>query len=199
VILTAAIVDLRSLPKASQGLSNPGGICVSESVRAAMGNKLALEFEFMEAQDVKNIAEPVRAYRVLCGSGTAPESGTTSQAELPSRAEQSVAVLPFDNLSGDLEQEYFSDGLTEDIITGLSKNPNLFVISRNSTFAYKGKSLDSRQVGKELGVCYLLEGSVRKSDSRIRVTAQLIDTTQRDSRVGGALRPRTRRYIRRSR
>jgi TolB-like protein/predicted Zn-dependent protease len=132
----------------------------------------------MGEQDVKNIAEPIRAYRVLHGSGTAPERDTISQTELPPQAEQSVAVLPFDNLSGDPEQEYFSDGLTEDIITGLSKSPDLFVISRNSTFVYKGKSVDSRQVGKELGVNYLLEGSVRKSGTRIRVTAQLIDTTQ---------------------
>ena len=161
-----------------ESLSNPSGICVSESVRAAISNKLALEFEFMGEQKVKNIAEPIRAYRVLHGSGTAPERDTTSQTELPSRVEQSVAVLPFDNLSGDREQEYFADGLTEDIITGLSKAPDLFVISRNSTFVYKGKSIDSRQVGKELGVRYLLEGSVRKSGTRIRVTAQLIDTTQ---------------------
>ena len=161
-----------------ESLSNPSGICISESVRTAIGSKLALEFEFMGEQDVKNIAEPIRAYRVLHGSGTAPERDTTSQTELPSQVEQSVAVLPFDNLSGDPEQEYFSDGLTEDIITGLSKSPDLFVISRNSTFVYKGKSTDSRQVGKELGVHYLLEGSVRKSGTRIRVTAQLIDTTQ---------------------
>jgi adenylate cyclase len=161
-----------------ESLSNPSGICVSESIRATIGNKLALEFEFMGEQDVKNIAEPIRAYRVLHGSGTAPERDTISQTELPPQAEQSVAVLPFDNLSGDPEQEYFSDGLTEDIITGLSKSPDLFVISRNSTFVYKGKSVDSRQVGKELGVNYLLEGSVRKSGTRIRVTAQLIDTAQ---------------------
>jgi adenylate cyclase len=161
-----------------ESLSNPSGVCVSESVRAAIGNKLALEFEFMGEQDVKNIAEPVRAYRVLYGSETVSERDTTLQAKLPSQAEQSVAVLPFDNLSGDTEQEYFSDGLTEDIITGLSKSPDLFVISRNSTFVYKGKSTNSRQVGKELGVHYLLEGSVRKSGTRIRVTAQLIDTTQ---------------------
>ena len=161
-----------------ESLSNPSGICVSESVRAAIGNKLALEFEFMGEQDLKNIAEPIRAYRVLHGSGTAPERDTTSQTELTSPAAQSVAVLPFDNLSGDPEQEYFSDGLTEDITTGLSKTPDLFVISRNSTFVYKGKSIDSRQVGKELGVHYLLEGSVRKSGTRIRVTAQLIDTTR---------------------
>jgi adenylate cyclase len=161
-----------------ESLSNPSGICVSESVRAAIGNRLALEFEFMGEQDVKNIAEPIRAYRVLHGSGTAPERDTTSKTELPSQVEQSVAVLPFDNLSGDQEQEYFADGLTEDIIAGLSKTPDLFVISRNSTFGYKGKSIDSRQAGKELGVQYLLEGSVRKSGTRIRVTAQLIDTTQ---------------------
>jgi adenylate cyclase len=141
-----------------ESLSKPSGICISEAVRAAIGNNLALEFEFMGEQDVKNIAEPVRAYQVLNDSGTDP-------------------VLPFDNLSGDQEQDYFADGLTEDITTGLSKTPDLFVISRNSTFVYKGKTSDSRQVGKELGVHYLLEGSVRKSGTRIRVTAQLIDTT----------------------
>ena len=161
-----------------ESLSNPSGICISESVRASIGNKLALEFEFMGEQNVKNITEPVRAYHVSYGSGAVPESVPPSQAERPSPAEQSVAVLPFDNLSGDPEQEYFSDGLTEDIITGLSKAPELFVISRNSTFVYKGKSVDSRQVGNDLGVHYLLEGSVRKSGTRIRVTAQLIDSTQ---------------------
>ena len=161
-----------------ESLSSPSGICVSESVRSAIGNNLALGFEFMGEQVVKNIAEPIRAYRVMCGSGVTPEAATKSQTEPPPQTVQSVAVLPFDNLSGDPEQEYFSDGLTEDIITGLSKTPDLFVISRNSTFVYKGKSVDSRQVGRELGVDYLLEGSVRKSGSRIRVTAQLIDTTQ---------------------
>jgi TolB-like protein/Tfp pilus assembly protein PilF len=161
-----------------ESLSKPSGICISESVRAAIGNKLALEFEFMGEQDVKNIAEPVRAYRVSYDSGTAPDQDATIQADLPSPVEQSIAVLPFDNLSGDPEQEYFADGLTEDITTGLSKTPDLFVISRNSTFVYKGKSVDSRQVGKELGVHYLLEGSVRKSGIRIRVTVQLIDTTR---------------------
>jgi TolB-like protein/Tfp pilus assembly protein PilF len=161
-----------------ESLSRPGGICISESVRTAIGNNLALEFEFMGEQDVKNIAEPVRAYRVLYDSGTVPERDLTSQSELHSPAELSIAALPFDNLSGDPEQEYFADGLTEDITTGLSKTPDLFVISRNSTFVYKGKSIDSRQVGKELGVHYLLEGSVRKSGTRIRVTVQLIDTTR---------------------
>ena len=161
-----------------EGLSSPSGICVSESVRAAIGNNLALEFEFMGEQDVKNIAEPVRAYRVLNEPETSRQGDVASQSELSSPARQSVAVLPFDNLSGDRDQEYFADGLTEDIITGLSKTPDLFVISRNSTFAYKGRSIDSRQVGKELGVGYLLEGSVRKSGTRIRVTAQLIDTSQ---------------------
>ena len=161
-----------------ESLSNPGGICISESVRAAIGNNLALDFEFMGEKNVKNIAEPVRAYRVMNDSGTATARHAPSQAEFLSPVEQSIAVLPFDNLSGDPEQEYFSDGLTEDIITGLSKTPDLFVISRNSTFVYKGKSVDSRQVGKELGVHYLLEGSVRKAGTRIRVTAQLIDTTK---------------------
>ncbi len=161
-----------------ESLSKPSGICISESVRTAIGNNLALEFEFMGEQDVKNIAEPVRAYRVLYDHGTAPEKDTPLQAEVPSSAVQSIAVLPFDNLSGDPEQEYFADGLTEDITTGLSKTPDLFVTSRNSMFVYKGKNIDSRQVGKELEVRYLLEGSVRKSGTRIRVTAQLIDTTR---------------------
>ena len=161
-----------------ESLSKPSGICISESVRAAIGNNLALDFEFLGEQEVKNIAEPVRAYRVLYDSGTAPEGDTASQAEIPLPAEQSVAVLPFDNLSDDPALEHFADGLTEDITTGLSKTPDLFVISRNSTFVYKGKNLDSRQVGKELGVHYLLEGSVRRSGTSIRVTTQLIDTAQ---------------------
>ena len=155
-----------------ESLAEPGGICVSEAVRAATGNKLELDFVFMGEQRVKNIAEPVRAYRiVLDPDGSAAEDIT--RATTPDKP--SIAVLAFDNMSNDPEQEYFSDGIAEDIITELSKLSGLLVIARNSAFSYKGKQVNVREVGRELGVRYVLEGSVRKAGARVRVTAQLID------------------------
>jgi adenylate cyclase len=134
----------------------------------------------MGEHSVKNISEPIRVYKIQIESGVSPEQTETISdhiydLELPDKP--SIAVLPFINMSGDPEQEYFSDGLTEDIITGLSKVPRLFVIARNSTFTYKGKPVKVQQVSKELGVTYVLEGSVRKVGSRVRITAQLIDAT----------------------
>ena len=157
-----------------EGVAKPGGIAVSSSVRDNIGNKLDLVFEDMGDQDLKNIAFPVRAFNVVVPSASekpdAQDSG--DEAEKPS-----IAVLPFNNMSGDTEQEYFSDGITEDIITDLSKVSGLFVVGRNTSFTYKGKALQLQQVAAELGVKFLLEGSVRKAGQRVRVTGQLIDGT----------------------
>src|SRR6202043_1341501 len=133
--------------------------------------KLALVFEDMGERELKNIARPLRVYRIQTGA-PAPES---RQAPLPLPDKPSIAVLPFANISGDPEQEYFADGMVEEIITALSRIRWLFVIARNSTFTYKGQAIDVKQVGRELGVRYVLEGSIRKGGDRIRITAQLID------------------------
>jgi adenylate cyclase len=154
-----------------QALAEPGGICVSGTVRDHVGRKLAASFADLGEHAVKNIAEPVRVYRVGPINGAAP----VTPASLPLPDKPSIAVLPFTNMSGDPEQECFSDGMSEDIITALSKLRWFFVIARNSTFSYKGKALDVRRVARELGVRYVLEGSVRKAGSRLRITAQLID------------------------
>jgi adenylate cyclase len=147
---------------------------VSGNVRENIGNKLDLMFEDVGDQDLKNIALPVRVYHVVFGSAAAkPSSG--ADPEVADADKPSIAVLPFDNMSGDPEQEYFSDGITEDIITDLSKASGLFVISRNTSFTYKGKALQMTHVAAELGVKHLLEGSVRKAGTRVRVNAQLID------------------------
>lgn len=153
-----------------EALADAGGICLSESVRTAIGNKLPLEYEFMGEQKVKNIAEPIRAYRVCMEKSSPPRRPGSDQ-----RDRTSIAVLPFENMSGDPDQEYFADGLTEDIITALAKNRWLLVIARNSVFAFKGKSADVRRIAEELGANYVVEGSVRKAGNRVRITAQLID------------------------
>jgi len=154
-----------------EGLAQPGGICVSGRVQEDAAGKLDLAFEDMGEQQLRNIARPVRVYRVSIAENVA------AKAPLPLPDKPSLAVLPFQNLSGDAEQEYFVDGVVEEIITAISRLPWLFVIARNSSFAYKGKSPDLRQVGRELGVRYVLEGSVRKAGNRVRITGQLIDTT----------------------
>jgi adenylate cyclase len=202
-----------------EGLAEPGGVCISRTVYDHVKNKLALGYEYLGEHSVKNIAEPVRVYRVLTEPEAAGKvigekrflgriSRKTAMAAIiglvivaggligwniylqqskkiePASVEKmayplpdkpSIAVLPFDNMSGDSEQEYFCDGLTEEIITSLSKVPKLFVIARNSTFTYKGKPVKVQQVSEELGVRYVLEGSVRKVDNQLRITAQLID------------------------
>jgi TolB-like protein/class 3 adenylate cyclase/Flp pilus assembly protein TadD len=207
-----------------ESLAEPGGICVSEAVRSSVGTRLPLEFAFLGERQVKNIAEPVRAYRVRLTAGASlpdvelPEprptlgkrrisrrasvaiagtivavfagllywlapwsdlDGLTSldRAGAPSTDKPSVAVLPFTNLGDDPAKEYFGDGVTNDIITDLSKFSNLFVIASNSVFAYKGRSVNIQKVGRELKVRYVLEGSVQNLDDRIRVNAQLIDAT----------------------
>jgi adenylate cyclase len=193
-----------------ESLAEGGGICIARSVYEQVKTKLALGYEDMGAQAVKNIAEPVRVYRVRTEPGVAtlpavrrkPSAaasrlrgavvaavllallgGGVSVWHLVSRllssspGKPSIAVLPFVNMSGDPEQEYFSDGMTEDLITDLAKVAGLFVIARNSAFTYKGKPVKPEQVGRELGVRYMLEGSVRRANDRVRITAQLIDAT----------------------
>jgi adenylate cyclase len=155
-----------------ESVAAPGGISLSEDAWRQVQGKVAANFVDSGEHSLKNIARPVRVYRVeLGGEGTTPP--TTPAAVLPDRP--SIAVLPFQNMSGDAEQDYFCDGLVEDIITTLSKLAGLRVIARNSSFVYKGRSVDIREAAKQLGVRYVLEGSVRKSGNRIRVTAQLID------------------------
>ncbi len=158
------------------GLAEPGGITVSESIRMAVKGKVGASFEDQGEKTVKNSPEPVRAFAVNTnGDAVAKHSPTVGEIGLSLPDKPSIAVLPFINLSGDPEQEYFIDGVTEDIITELSRFHSLFVIARNSTFTYKGKSVDVRTVSKELGVHYVLEGSIRRVGNRVRVTAQLID------------------------
>jgi adenylate cyclase len=191
-----------------EGLAEPGGICVSGRVREEIARKLAVGFTPMGAQRVKNIAEPVEAWRVVLEPGQVPRAaglrvptrrpiaslGVAGAALLlmlagglwwvstqsgPGTTEAprlSLVVLPFDNLSGDPDQEYFADGITEDLTTDLSRLPGSLVIARNSAFTYKGKVVDPKQVGRELGVRYVLEGSVRRIGNDVRVNAQLIDT-----------------------
>jgi adenylate cyclase len=153
-----------------EALAEPGGICISGMVRDQIGTKLPIAFTDLGEQQVKNIAQPIRAYRVGGASATAAASPS-----LPLPDKPSIAVLPFENLSGDPEQEFFADGIAEDVITALSHYPSLFVIARNSSFTYKGRAVDVQQVGRELGVRYALEGSVRKAGNRVRVTAQLVE------------------------
>ena len=159
-----------------QGLADHGGIMASESIRTAVKGKVSAEFEDLGDRTVKNITDPVRAFRVKPGTIAMKPAPAVGEIDLSLPDKPSIAVLPFSNMSGDPEQEYFTDGITEDIITELSRFQSLFVIARNSSFTYKGKAVDIKQVGKELGVRYVLEGSIRKAANRIRVTAQLIDT-----------------------
>ena len=155
-----------------EALAEPGGICVAARVQEDAAGKLDLAFEDIGEQQLKNIARPVRAYRVIASAGSASVRADPILA-LPDKP--SIAVLPFANMSGDPEQEYFADGMVEEIITALSRIRWLFVIARNSTFTYKGQAIDVKRVGRELGVRYVLEGSVRKAGGRVRITAQLIE------------------------
>ena len=154
-----------------EGIAEAGGICISSKVYEEVGGRIDLPYQDIGEQQLKNITRPVRAYRVRLDS-IAPAA--TPALALPDKP--SIAVLPFQNMSGDPEQEYFADGMVEDIVTGLSRIKWLFVIARNSSFAYKGRAIDVKQVGHELGVRYVLEGSVRKSADRVRITTQLIDS-----------------------
>jgi TolB-like protein/class 3 adenylate cyclase len=162
-----------------EALAEPGGIMVSRNVHDQVRDKLSFGFEDMGEQIVKNIARPIGVHRVDLTENTGPTvvKSTTGAAKTDhsSSDRPSIAVLPFANMSGDAEQEYFADGITEDIITALSKLHWFFVVARNSSFIYKGKAVDVKRVARELGVRYVLEGSVRKSGKRVRITAQLID------------------------
>jgi adenylate cyclase len=155
-------------------LAEPGGIAVSGYAYDHVAGKVKIAFEDTGDHDLKNIARPVRVYRVVSNGAAGVPGPASGEPILLERA--SIAVLPFNNMSGDQEQEYFSDGITEDIITELSRFRELFVIARNSTFAYKGRSVNVSEVGRELGARYVVEGSVRKAGNRVRVTAQLIES-----------------------
>jgi TolB-like protein/class 3 adenylate cyclase/tetratricopeptide (TPR) repeat protein len=179
-----------------EALAEPGAICVSAAAHGQIGNKLPLAFDDLGDQQVKNIAQAIRVYRVqttlthpaanapgsplsrTAGEGAERQRREAGEGSPPALAlpdKPSIAVLPFQNMSGDPEQEYFADGMVEEIITALSRIRWLFVIARNSTFTYKGRAVDVKEVGRELGVRYVLEGSVRKAGTRVRITAQLID------------------------
>ncbi len=161
-----------------ESLAEAGEICMSGTVYDAIESKIGLEYEYLGEHKVKNIDKPVRVYKVLSFPGADAHPLIKAKKEnmtFPLPDKPSIAVLAFDNMSGDPKQEFFSDGLTENIITALSKIPRLFVIARNSTFTYKGKPVNVKQVSEELGVRYVLEGSVQKSGDRVRITAQLID------------------------
>ena len=160
-----------------EGLAAAGGICLSGTVYDQVETKLALGYEYLGAQTVKNITKPVRVYRVRQESEPHTSAVSAKIQTLALPAQPSIAVLPFANMSSDPEQEYFSDGITEDLITDLSKLSGLFVISRNSVNLYKGKAVKPEQVSQELGVRYVLEGSIRKAGKRVRITAQLVDAT----------------------
>jgi adenylate cyclase len=160
-----------------EGIAKPGTICLSEDAYRQVKGRIDLPVRDLGETQLKNIAEPIRAYLLEVGNAdlTRPETpkGASTQFALPDKP--SIAVLAFQNMSGEAEQEYFVDGIAEDIITALSKSRWLFVIARNSSFTYKGRNLDVKQIGRELGVRYVLEGSVRKSGNRVRITAQLIE------------------------
>jgi TolB-like protein len=153
-----------------EAIAQPGGVCVSEDAYRQTRGKVDAQLVDIGEQNLKNIARPVRAYRVVFDGAL-----TAAASTLPLPSKPSIAVLAFQNMSGDPEQEYFADGIAEDIITALSRTRRLFVIARNSSFTYKGRAVDVKQIGRELGVRYVLEGSVRKAASRVRVTGQLID------------------------
>ena len=162
-----------------EALAEPGGICVSRVVRDQVRDRLPFVFEDLGEHQVKNIVRPVRVYRIP------PAETARTKAPLPLPDKPSLAVLPFQNMTGDAEQDYFVDGIVEEITTAISRLPWLFVIARNSSFTYKGRAVDVKQVARELGVRYVLEGSVRKAQSRVRITGQLIDAAT------GALRGET--------
>ena len=168
--------DVINVAARLESLAAPGGICVSQSVFNQAKHKVEVGFEDLGEQNVKNIAEPVRIYRVLLEPQAAGMGVSAVKRLSPDFSDKpSIAVLPFEDMSGEAGQEYFSDGLTEEIITALSQIPALLVIARHSTFVYKGKPVTVQDVSQELGVRYVLEGSVRRADERVRVSAQLID------------------------
>jgi adenylate cyclase len=163
-----------------EGIAEPGGVSISDDAHRQIRGKVDITFENLGSQSLKNIAEPMRVWRVPNGLVAPPVPNSppvddVGPLALPDRP--SIAVLPFQNMSGDPEQEYFADGIVDDITTALSRFKLVFVIARNSSFAYKGKAVDIKQIGRELGVRYVLEGSVRKAAGKVRITGQLIDAT----------------------
>src|SRR6266851_742554 len=161
-----------------EGIADPGGICISDDAHRQIRGKVDIAYEDMGPQALKNIAEPMRAWRFRMdagSSGTPPKKSPEITQLLALPDKPSIAVLPFQNMSVDPEQQFFADGIAEDVITALSRYPSLFVIARNSSFSFKGRAVDVQQVGRELGVRYVLEGSLRKSGNRVRVTAQLVE------------------------
>lgn len=159
-----------------EALAEPSGICISGNVQEHVANSAGLTIADLGEQKVKNISQPVRAYRVTVGRGEAGHPSLNAGGSLALPDKPSIAVLPFDNLSGDAEQEYFADGVVEALTAALSRIRAFFVIARNSAFAYKGKSTNVRDIGRELGVAYVLEGSVQRAGDRVRITVQLIET-----------------------
>ena len=157
-----------------EGIAEPGGICISEDAFRQVRGKIEAEFFDTGEQSLKNIARPVRIFRARLASASVSPDATRTTLPLPDKP--SIAILPFQNMSADAEQEYFVDGIVEEITTAIARLPWLFVIARNSSFTYKGKAVDVKQVARELGVRYVLEGSVRKAGNRVRITSQLIDT-----------------------
>jgi TolB-like protein/class 3 adenylate cyclase/Tfp pilus assembly protein PilF len=163
-----------------EGIADPGGICISDDAYRQIRGKTEIAYDDLGHQTLKNISEPMRAWRARSSGAAAAMQPLKVEPSSPSLVlpdKPSIAVLPFSNMSGDAEQEYFADGMVEDIITALSRMTWLFVIARNSSFTYKGKAVDIKQVGRELGVRYVLEGSVRKAGNRVRITGQLIDAS----------------------
>src|SRR5262245_47062820 len=158
-----------------EGIAQPGGIVVSAAVLDAIAGKLAVSSADLGPQALKNIDRPLRAYALSPKADSHAPGVFGAGKTLPLPSKPSIAVLPFENLSADREQEYFADGIVEEIITALSRFRSLFVIARNSTFTYKGRAVNVKEVGRELGVRYILEGSVRKGCNRVRITVQLID------------------------
>ena len=161
-----------------ESIAQPGGICISSSAHDHVKGKVGIQFTDLGDQNLKNIGRPVRAY-VVAGEGRSPATEVDGLGPIPLPPplpdKPSIAVLPFENMSGDPEQEYFADGIVEDIITALSRFKSLFVIARNSSFTFKGRAVDIKEVGRRLGVRYVLEGSVRKASGKVRITGQLID------------------------
>jgi adenylate cyclase len=160
-----------------EGVADPGGILISEKVHSEVEGKLDVGFEDRGEQQLKNISRPVRVFAVHAGAHSALIDRLSAAPPLPDKP--SIAVLPFENMSGDPEQEYFADGMVEEITTALSRFKWLFVVARNSSFTFKGKAVDVKEVGRRLGVRYVLEGSVRKASGKVRITGQLIDAVTR--------------------
>ncbi len=162
-----------------ESLAKPGGICVRRNVRNQVRDKLDLGFEDLGEVKVKNIARPIRIFYVKMSAVVRPTQGNNkdSLSSSLSSDKPSIAILPFTNMSGDPEQAYFSDGITEDIITELSRFRNLFVVARNSSYAYKNRNTKIHEIAQELGVKYVLEGSIRKAGNRVRINAQLVEAS----------------------